>query len=830
MCIRDSNSSARSGLIAPPTVASNTLANQGDLPNFDGAFLGGAGQTGIFDGTSGALQVGEQIVVEYTVRIDAAELTNGPDATTAPTPGNQVQGSANSAGGMVNDDSDAGLDPNSNNGDGTTDDPSPFEVPQIRLFKAHSDAVENADGTSTITVSLRVQNSGTVPVSNLSLTEDIASQFGFAFISVTTPTIDSTLAPTSTIPTSLINPAWAGNTALDVFDAAVTSEVLNAGEEFSITFDVVVDPDFNDDDSDFLTNTATVTGDGQNFDGSTVQVSDQSGLDDGSGIDIDAPTPAIVPEIGVAKFAGDAVPNGDNFDVTFTLFVENTGSVTLDMPTLFDDIDAQFGNAFVGVSGLAVQNFSGSGTAPTANVNWQSDTTLNLLNASGSLNPGDSFQVVFTATIDPDGLDSVSQGLTNQATAGGTAVDAMGNPLTDSSGLPLTAVDASDSGASPQGGNGTASGDMGTSDDPTPIIIADVSAAKQVVGTPTLLANGNFEAVYQVVIENTGTVDLANLTLSEDLAAQYGPAYVNAYNLALTTPPADPTSNIALDTANFNGGTNTEIVNTVIPSVLAVGDSFIFEFSVEIDPVFATSTINNTVTAGGDAVDANGNPLTDSTGAPITATDDSDSGTDPSDQNAGAPGDMGTSDDPTPLLIPQLSDLVTVKTLISADATPAEGDTVTYQIEVINNGAAQATNVSLTDLLPAGLTPTAGNGAVTQGSYDPVTGLFNVGTLNLGDTAILTLEGTVDVGQGGNTITTLPLLPPATSLIRPLLAMILTKRSLSMTLLIWSPLKRLPAPARRLMKATWLPMTLRLQTMVWLKQPMCRLLTCFLLA
>ena len=74
------------------------------------------------------------------------------------------------------------------------------------------------------------------------------------------------------------------------------------------------------------------------------------------------------------------------------------------MLTLFDDIDAQFGNAFVGVSGLAVQNFSGSGTAPTANANWQSDTTQNLLNASGSLNPGDSFQVVFTATIDPDGF------------------------------------------------------------------------------------------------------------------------------------------------------------------------------------------------------------------------------------------------------------------------------------------------------------------------------------------------------------------------------------------------------------------------------------------
>ena len=46
------------------------------------------------------------------------------------------------------------------------------------------------------------------------------------------------------------------------------------------------------------------------------------------------------------------------------------------------------------------------------------------------------------------------------------------------------------------------------------------------------------------------------------------------------------------------------------------------------------------------------------------------------------------------------ADLVTIKTLASGDATPAEGDTVTFQIEVTNNGAAQATNVSLIDELP----------------------------------------------------------------------------------------------------------------------------------
>ena len=91
--------------------------------------------------------------------------------------------------------------------------------------------------------------------------------------------------------------------------------------------------------------------------------------------------------------------------------------------------------------------------------------------------------------------------------------------------------------------------------------------------------------------------------------------------------------------------------------------------------------------------------------------------------------------------------------MASGNATPLEGEVVTFEIEVTNNGTAQATGVSLTDLLPAGLTATAGNGVTTQGTYDAATGLFDIGTLNIGETAILTLEGTVDVGEGGNTIT-----------------------------------------------------------------------------
>ena len=67
-----------------------------------------------------------------------------------------------------------------------------------------------------------------------------------------------------------------------------------------------------------------------------------------------------------------------------------------------------------------------------------------------------------------------------------------------------------------------------------------------------------------------------------------------------------------------------------------------------------------------------------------------------------------------------------------------------------SNGVESATNVSLTDTLPAGLTIAPGHGAVTGtgtstgGSYDTGSGLWTVGSLAVGDTATLTLVGTVD--------------------------------------------------------------------------------------
>jgi len=173
-------------------------------------------------------------------------------------------------------------------------------------------------------------------------------------------------------------------------------------------------------------------------------------------------------------------------------------------------------------------------------------------------------------------------------------------------------------------------------------------------------------------------------------------------SLTDSLPPGITLTTSAVTQGTYNANTGLFTIGT-----LAVGDT-------------ATLTLSGTVDAGQD-----GNTITNITTAA-----------------------RGDQTDPS-----TIGDDLVVKTLASGDATPDEGDVVTFNITVVNNGPDTATGISLSDLLPAGLTATANNGGLTQGTYDPATGLFNIGTLASGASATLTLEGTVDVGQGGNTIT-----------------------------------------------------------------------------
>ncbi len=75
---------------------------------------------------------------------------------------------------------------------------------------------------------------------------------------------------------------------------------------------------------------------------------------------------------------------------------------------------------------------------------------------------------------------------------------------------------------------------------------------------------------------------------------------------------------------------------------------------------------------------------------------------------------------------PQYADLAVTK--VVSDATPNVGDTITFTITLSNLGADTATNVTVLDQLPAGLQFVSAT--TNEGTYDPGTGIWTVGTVD----------------------------------------------------------------------------------------------------
>ncbi|MCP3905779.1 MAG: DUF11 domain-containing protein [Planctomycetes bacterium] len=94
------------------------------------------------------------------------------------------------------------------------------------------------------------------------------------------------------------------------------------------------------------------------------------------------------------------------------------------------------------------------------------------------------------------------------------------------------------------------------------------------------------------------------------------------------------------------------------------------------------------------------------------------------------------------------ADLAVTKTV--SNDLPFEGDEIVYTVTVSNEGLFDATGVTVTDQLPASVT-FVGVDSIDQGTYDDVTGLWDVGTLAIGTAVQLALRVTVDVGTAGTT-------------------------------------------------------------------------------
>jgi len=88
---------------------------------------------------------------------------------------------------------------------------------------------------------------------------------------------------------------------------------------------------------------------------------------------------------------------------------------------------------------------------------------------------------------------------------------------------------------------------------------------------------------------------------------------------------------------------------------------------------------------------------------------------------------------------PVAADIAVTKSV--DNATPNFGSSVTFTITATNNGPSNATGVQVTDLLPAGLTFVSAVASV--GTYNSVTGVWNIGAMANGTNATLSITATV---------------------------------------------------------------------------------------
>lgn len=108
----------------------------------------------------------------------------------------------------------------------------------------------------------------------------------------------------------------------------------------------------------------------------------------------------------------------------------------------------------------------------------------------------------------------------------------------------------------------------------------------------------------------------------------------------------------------------------------------------------------------------------------------------------------GNNSSSASIIVAPSADLLVTKTV--SNSSPIVGQQVVYTIVVSNRGQSSATAVQANDLLPVGVTYVAS--VASQGSYNALTGVWNIGALLSDASATLTITVQVNLGTIGQNI------------------------------------------------------------------------------
>jgi uncharacterized repeat protein (TIGR01451 family) len=240
--------------------------------------------------------------------------------------------------------------------------------------------------------------------------------------------------------------------------------------------------------------------------------------------------------------------------------------------------------------------------------------------------------------------------------------------------------------------------------------------------TDGFASNGGFEE-WSVGADGQSLVPLADLSLTKSVDNST-PAIGQQVTFTVTVSNAGP--------ADATGVAVTDLLPPGLSLVSATPSQGSYDSGTGVWTVVtllngasATLTITATVTSAGTKINT----------AEVTASDlfDPDSAVNNHDPTE----DDQASVSVTPLQ--EFADLGLTKTV--DNPTPNVGDTITFTITLNNAGPANATNVAVSDLLPAGLAFVSAT--ANQGIYDPGSGTWLVGTVLIGTPVTLQIQARV---------------------------------------------------------------------------------------
>ena len=593
-----------------------------------------------------------------------------------------------------------------------------------------------------VTFTITVTNQGGIAASNIEITDYVPTGLIFdpmetsnmaagwttaaGVVSATIPGPVAENGGTATIDIVLeVGPGTDGDMLVNVAEISAATD-LNG----NVLTDVDSTPDADDtNDAGGAVDTDSddvIDGDSTGTPGDEVAATDEDDSDPAQimigGFDL-----ALIKELGVGQ--SEMIMPGDN--VTFTITVTNQGMVDADNVLITDYVPTGFMFNSTLNPDWVIAGMNATYTLP-ALLAAGDDTSFDIiLTVDGGLTAN-------TQLINIAEITSATDGEGGAVTDVDSTPDAM--PGNDAGGLVNSGADNTDSGD----GTGTiGDGDPGSDEDdsdPEDVTVLGFDLAlTKVVTTPAdgMVMPGQ-DVTYTITVVNQGMV-----TATDIMIVDYIPAGL-VYNT--TSDGLGWTLDGATGNANATiAGPLAPNMEATIDIILTVGAGTDGESLVNISEITEASDATGMVATDIDST-PDSNPNNDAGGVPDTGSDDVVGG-----DSSGMPGDTDPATDEDDADPAQVTvggfDLALIKELATGQSDMVvPGETVTFTITVTNQGAVDATQILITDYLPAtGYTfMAADNPAWTDNGATVETTL--PGTLAAGASTTVNIVLTVDLG------------------------------------------------------------------------------------